>query len=102
MQLTDFAILGCIRHSSNNVWNFDIVVPSSLIALSNSAPYLKNLSISATARLMQLFNSFSNPLFLLSDESHPRLLFFMCVGLLIFQPNLLNHDNLLGWKYSVR
>jgi hypothetical protein len=27
--------------------------------------------------LLQLFTSFSNPLFLLSDESHPRLLFLM-------------------------
>lgn len=33
----------------------------------------------SATRLLQLFTSFSNPLFLLSDEGHPRLLFFMCV-----------------------
>jgi hypothetical protein len=27
--------------------------------------------------LLQLFSSFANPKFLLADEGHPRLLFFM-------------------------
>ncbi|KAG6329974.1 hypothetical protein ID866_9117 [Astraeus odoratus] len=51
--------------------------PAFIIALSNVAPYFKNLSVVASNRLVQLFKSFSNPRFLLSDESHPRLLFFM-------------------------
>ncbi|KAF8911951.1 high-temperature-induced dauer-formation protein-domain-containing protein [Gymnopilus junonius] len=51
--------------------------PALIIALSNIAPYLKHTSVTASARLIQLFTSFSNPLFLLSDEGHPRLLFFM-------------------------
>ncbi|KAJ6623397.1 high-temperature-induced dauer-formation protein-domain-containing protein [Mycena sp. CBHHK59/15] len=51
--------------------------PALVIALSNSAPYFKNLTVTASARLIQLFTSFSNPLFLLADEGHPRLLFFM-------------------------
>ncbi|PPR04968.1 hypothetical protein CVT24_010426 [Panaeolus cyanescens] len=51
--------------------------PALVIALANAAPYFKHIGISASARLIQLFNSFSNPLFLLSDEGHPRLLFFM-------------------------
>ncbi|KAF8212473.1 high-temperature-induced dauer-formation protein-domain-containing protein [Mycena galopus ATCC 62051] len=51
--------------------------PALVIALSNSAPYLKNITVTASARLIQLFTSFSNPLFLLADEGHPRLLFFM-------------------------
>jgi len=48
-----------------------------IIALANSAPYFQNLTVTASARLLQLFTSFSSPLFLLSDEGHPRLLFFM-------------------------
>ncbi|CAK5279543.1 unnamed protein product, partial [Mycena citricolor] len=55
--------------------------PALVIALSNSAPYFQNLTVTASARLIQLFASFSNPMFLLSDEGHPRLLFFMCVKL---------------------
>ncbi|KAJ7285605.1 high-temperature-induced dauer-formation protein-domain-containing protein [Mycena rebaudengoi] len=51
--------------------------PALIIALSNSAPYFKSLTVTASARLIQLFTSFSNPLFLLADEGHPRLLFFM-------------------------
>ena len=51
--------------------------PALIIALSNSAPYFKNLSVTSSARLLQLFTAFSNPSFLLSDEGHPRLLFFM-------------------------
>jgi len=57
--------------------SFSSLYPALVIALSNAAPYFKNISASASARLVQLFNSFSNPLFLLSDEGHPRLLFFM-------------------------
>ncbi|KAJ6547333.1 high-temperature-induced dauer-formation protein-domain-containing protein [Mycena capillaripes] len=62
--------------------------PALVIALSNSAPYFKNLTVTASARLIQLFTSFSNPLFLLADEGHPRLLFFM---LEIFNAVILNN-----------
>ena len=51
--------------------------PALVIALSNVSPYFKKLSVTASTRLIQLFTSFSNPLFLLSDEGHPRLLYFM-------------------------
>ena len=51
--------------------------PALIIALANSTPYFKNLSVTSSARLLQLFTAFSNPSFLLSDEGHPRLLFFM-------------------------
>lgn len=57
--------------------NLTSLYPALIIALSNAAPYFKHIGVSASARLIQLFNSFSNPLFLLSDEGHPRLLFFM-------------------------
>ncbi|KAL0947175.1 hypothetical protein HGRIS_013299 [Hohenbuehelia grisea] len=53
------------------------IYPALIIALSNCAPYFKNLTVTSSARLLQLFTSFSNPLFLLADEGHPRLLFFM-------------------------
>ncbi|KZT11488.1 uncharacterized protein LAESUDRAFT_692396 [Laetiporus sulphureus 93-53] len=62
--------------------------PALIIALSNSAPYFTNLSVTASTRLIQLFTAFSNPSFLLSDEGHPRLLFFM---LDTFNSVLLHH-----------
>ncbi|RXW24176.1 hypothetical protein EST38_g1654 [Candolleomyces aberdarensis] len=64
--------------------------PALIIALSNSAPYFKNLSVTASARLVQLFTSFANPVFLLADEGHPRLLFFM---LEVFNSVIQNHLN---------
>ncbi|KAI0060891.1 hypothetical protein BV25DRAFT_1806699 [Artomyces pyxidatus] len=51
--------------------------PALIISLSNSAPYFRNLSLNSSTRLLQLFSAFSNPVFLLADEGHPRLLFFM-------------------------
>ncbi|KAF5376543.1 hypothetical protein D9757_008307 [Collybiopsis confluens] len=62
--------------------------PALIIALSNCAPYFKNLGVTSSTRLVQLFASFSNPLFLLSDEGHPRLLFFM---LDLFNSVILHH-----------
>ena len=54
--------------------------PALVIALSNCAPYFKNLSVSASTRLVQLVTAFSNATFLLSDEGNPRLLFFVYEG----------------------
>ena len=51
--------------------------PALVIALSNCSPYFKNLSVSASTRLVQLVTAFSNATFLLSEEGNPRLLFFM-------------------------
>ncbi|KAJ7752084.1 high-temperature-induced dauer-formation protein-domain-containing protein [Mycena metata] len=70
--------------------------PALVIALSNSAPYLKNLTVTASARLIQLFTSFSNPLFLLADEGHPRLLFFMLeIFNAVILHNLASNPNLI-------
>ncbi|KAG8684661.1 hypothetical protein FRC09_015245, partial [Ceratobasidium sp. 395] len=51
--------------------------PALIITLSNISPYLTNLTITASGRLMSLLTSFSSPLFLLADESHPRLVYFV-------------------------
>lgn len=66
--------------------------PALIIALANSAPHFKDLTVIASTRLIQLFKSFSNPLFLLADEGHPRLLFFMYVRCIIsWAPNSLKN-----------
>jgi hypothetical protein len=66
-----YSIIATTSGSLNSIY------PALIIALANAAPYFKNMSVVASNRLLQLFTSFSNPLFLLSDESHPRLLFLM-------------------------
>jgi hypothetical protein len=44
--------------------------------LANAGPRIKHLSQGAATKLLQLLSIFANPTFLLSDESHPRLVFF--------------------------
>ncbi|KAI6038982.1 high-temperature-induced dauer-formation protein-domain-containing protein [Pisolithus marmoratus] len=73
----DFMITSIYSMMSTTSGAMTSLYPALIIALSNAAPYFKNLSIVSSNRLIQLFISFANPRFLLSDESHPRLLFFM-------------------------
>jgi len=64
--------------------------PALVIALSNSAPYFKSLNVNSATRLLQLSSSFASPTFLLADEGHPRLLFFM---LEIFNSIIAHHPS---------
>ncbi|KAI0747903.1 high-temperature-induced dauer-formation protein-domain-containing protein [Daedaleopsis nitida] len=73
----DFMVQSVYSMVATTSGSLNSLYPALIIALSNSAPYLKNLSVTSSARLLQLFTAFSNPSFLLSDEGHPRLLFFM-------------------------
>ncbi|KAF4576865.1 hypothetical protein EYR36_000537 [Pleurotus pulmonarius] len=77
-----YAIIATTSGTLNSIY------PALIIALTNCAPHFKNLTVTSSARLLQLFTSFSNPLFLLADEGHPRLLFFM---LEVFNSVILYH-----------
>ncbi|KAG5645827.1 hypothetical protein DXG03_005168 [Asterophora parasitica] len=84
----DFMINAVYAIVATTSGTLNSLYPALLIALANSAPYFKDLTVTASTRLIQLFKSFSNPLFLLADEGHPRLLFFM---LEIFNSVILHH-----------
>ncbi|KAI0736870.1 high-temperature-induced dauer-formation protein-domain-containing protein [Fomitopsis betulina] len=73
----DFMIHAIYNMVATTSGALNSLYPALIIALSNSAPYFKNLSVTSSTRLNQLFTAFSNPSFLLADEGHPRLLFFM-------------------------
>ncbi|KZT65447.1 hypothetical protein DAEQUDRAFT_752564 [Daedalea quercina L-15889] len=73
----DFMIHAIYNMVATTSGALNSLYPALIIALSNSAPYFKNLTVTASTRLIQLFTAFSNPSFLLADEGHPRLLFFM-------------------------
>ncbi|KAI6150862.1 high-temperature-induced dauer-formation protein-domain-containing protein [Pisolithus tinctorius] len=73
----DFMITSIYSMMATTSGTMSSLYPALIIALSNVAPYFKNLSIVSSNRLIQLFTAFANPRFLLSDESHPRLLFFI-------------------------
>ena len=51
--------------------------PALTVTISNVAPYLKGLGVQASTRLLQLFKAFSAPNFLLADEGHPRLVYYL-------------------------
>ncbi|CAL1704126.1 unnamed protein product [Somion occarium] len=73
----DFLIQAVYSMIATTSGTLSSLYPAFVIALSNAAPHFKNLSVNSSARLLQLFTSFSNPVFLLADEGHPRLLFFV-------------------------
>ncbi|WVR07282.1 hypothetical protein IAU60_004323 [Kwoniella sp. DSM 27419] len=51
--------------------------PALTISIANVAPYLVNVGVQASTRLLQLFKAFSAPNFLLADEGHPRLVYYL-------------------------
>ncbi|KAG7092239.1 hypothetical protein E1B28_008605 [Marasmius oreades] len=85
---TDFLVNSIYSIVATTSGALNSLYPAFIITLSNCAPYFKYLGVTTSARLVQLFTSFSNPLFLLSDEGHPRLLFFM---LEVFSSIILHH-----------
>ncbi|KIY67699.1 hypothetical protein CYLTODRAFT_396572 [Cylindrobasidium torrendii FP15055 ss-10] len=74
---TDFLIHSIYSIVATTSGSLNALYPALVITLSNLAPYFQKLSVTSSTRLIQLITSFSNPMFLLSDEGHPRLLFFM-------------------------
>ncbi|KAJ7063078.1 high-temperature-induced dauer-formation protein-domain-containing protein [Mycena amicta] len=92
----DFIIHAIYSIVATTSGQLNSLYPALIIALSNSAPYFQNLTVTASTRLIQLFTSFSNPLFLLSDEGHPRLLFFMLeIFSAVILHNLRDNPNLV-------
>ncbi|KAF9264896.1 hypothetical protein L218DRAFT_925592 [Marasmius fiardii PR-910] len=85
---TDFLVNSIYSIVATTSGALSSLYPALIITLSNCAPYFKYLGITTSTRLVQLFTSFSNPSFLLSDEGHPRLLFFM---LEVFNSVILHH-----------
>ncbi|GFZ44221.1 hypothetical protein JCM24511_01943 [Saitozyma sp. JCM 24511] len=51
--------------------------PALTISIANITPHLQNIGVQASTRLMQLFKAFSAPNFLLADEGHPRLVYYL-------------------------
>jgi hypothetical protein len=52
------------------------VHPGFVIALSNVAPWYRQMTSATAGKMIQLVGAFANPTFVLCDEGHPRLLYF--------------------------
>jgi hypothetical protein len=86
----DFMINAVYLIIATTSGSLSAMYPALVIALSNSAPYFKSLNVNSATRLLQLLGSFASPTFLLADEGHPRLLFFM---LEIFNSIIAHHPS---------
>ncbi|KAG8687391.1 hypothetical protein FRC08_011985, partial [Ceratobasidium sp. 394] len=73
----DFMITSIYSIVATTSGTLTSLYPALIITLSNISPHLTNLTITASSRLTSLLTSFSSPLFLLADESHPRLVYFV-------------------------
>lgn len=51
--------------------------PALTISIANISPYITHIGVQASARLLGLFKAFSAPNFLLGDEGHPRLVYYL-------------------------
>ncbi|GJJ15039.1 hypothetical protein Clacol_009313 [Clathrus columnatus] len=50
-----------------------------LVTLGNVGPYIKQLSVQSSNKIISLFQAFASPGFLLGDEGNPRCLFWIIV-----------------------
>ncbi|CAG8637960.1 14560_t:CDS:10, partial [Dentiscutata heterogama] len=64
--------------------------PAFVLTITNISPYLKNLSVTSSVKLVQLFSSFSSPGFLLADEGNHRLVGYMLEAL----------NNIIQYQFS--
>ncbi|KIM23745.1 hypothetical protein M408DRAFT_249748 [Serendipita vermifera MAFF 305830] len=56
---------------------FSSLYPALIISIANVAPYLKNLSVSSSNKLIHLAAAFADPRLLFAEEGNPRLVYFM-------------------------
>lgn len=47
--------------------------PAYILTITNVSPYLKNLSVVSSTKLVHLFSQFTSPGFLLAEEGNHRL-----------------------------
>lgn len=70
----DYLIISIYNLITTSKGKLSAVYPALLATVANIAPHVKNLSGSASSKLIQLFASMSTPEFLLANESNHTLL----------------------------
>ncbi|CAG8439428.1 1323_t:CDS:10 [Ambispora leptoticha] len=73
----DFMIISIYALISTTRGTLHSLYPALILTIANVSPYLKNLSVVTSTKLVQLFVSFSTPGFLLSEEGNHRLTGYM-------------------------
>ncbi|KAI9026658.1 high-temperature-induced dauer-formation protein-domain-containing protein [Phycomyces nitens] len=73
----DFLIISIFSLIATTRGTLSTLYPALVLTISNVSPYLKNLSVISSSKLVGLFSSISAPGFLLADESNYRLLSYL-------------------------
>ncbi|CAJ0753766.1 6874_t:CDS:10 [Entrophospora sp. SA101] len=71
MIISIYALIATTRGALHSLY------PAFILTITNVSPYLKNLSVVSSTKLVQLFSSFTAPGFLLSEEGNHRLVEYM-------------------------
>ncbi|KZF20294.1 hypothetical protein L228DRAFT_254011 [Xylona heveae TC161] len=70
----DYLVISIFNLITGSKGKLDTIYPALMAIINNIAPYIENLSLSASSKLLQLFNSISSPSFLLANETNHALL----------------------------
>ncbi|CAO3650512.1 unnamed protein product [Cunninghamella blakesleeana] len=73
----DYLISSIVNLIASTHGGLSSLYPAFILTIVNVSPYLKNLSITTSNKLITLFNSLSSPGFMLADESNHRLTGYM-------------------------
>ncbi|KAH8924356.1 hypothetical protein BT69DRAFT_1349508 [Atractiella rhizophila] len=74
--VADFLIVSVYNLMFSTKSRLSSLYPALSIILSNTSPFWKNLSVTSSTRLIQIFLAFSNPAFILQEEGNPRLVYY--------------------------
>ncbi|ORZ03659.1 high-temperature-induced dauer-formation protein-domain-containing protein [Syncephalastrum racemosum] len=73
----DFLITSVFSLIATSRGALSTLYPALILTVTNISPYLKNLSVTSSNKLVSLFGSLSAPGFLLADEANHRLVGYM-------------------------
>ncbi|KAI9676369.1 MAG: hypothetical protein M1817_000526 [Caeruleum heppii] len=70
----DYLIISIYTLITGSQGKLQVIYPALLAIINNIAPYVENLGVAASSKLLQLFASMSSPSFLLANEGNHALL----------------------------
>ncbi|KAI7852075.1 high-temperature-induced dauer-formation protein-domain-containing protein, partial [Circinella umbellata] len=86
----DFLIISIFTLIATSRGSLSTLYPALILTITNISPYLKNLSVTSSSKLMALFGSMSAPGFLLADEANHRLVGYLLEAF----------DNIIQYQFS--
>ncbi|KAI8058695.1 high-temperature-induced dauer-formation protein-domain-containing protein [Gilbertella persicaria] len=86
----DFLIISIFSLIATTQGRLSALYPALMLTVSNISPYLTDLGVTTSSKLMAMFHSMSSPTFLLADEHNPQLTCYLLETL----------NNIIHYQYS--